>query len=65
MNEGSPLEKEAFLKLIAELTSEHKALTYKEIFRGLHRKIKTENNKDMANIYRNILEMMIRPYRVT
>lgn len=61
MNEGSLSEKQTYCKLFSELTSMHKTVSRKDIIRGLVEKLETEKDVRVADIYRNMLEMMHPP----
>ncbi|MFD3231656.1 biofilm development regulator YmgB/AriR family protein [Rahnella sp. WP5] len=60
MNEGVPSEKETFTQLFAELASMHKRVSNKEIIAGLIQKLEIEKDVVKADIYRNMLEIMLR-----
>lgn len=59
LNEESPNEKDIFSVLFAELTLAHKTVSNKEIIIGLIHKLETERDIVKADIYRNMLEMML------
>ncbi|MFD3249854.1 biofilm development regulator YmgB/AriR family protein [Rahnella aquatilis] len=60
LNGESPNEKDMFSELFAELTLVHKTVSHKEIITGLIHKLETERDVVRADIYRNMLEIMLR-----
>lgn len=60
LNEESPNEKDIFSELFAELALVHKTVSHKEIIAGLIHKLETERDVVKGDIYRNMLEIMLR-----
>lgn len=63
MNEGTPPEKEVYSQLLNELVSVHKTVSHKDIVSGLIQKLETEQEVIKADIYRHMLEIMLRSPR--
>jgi probable RcsB/C two-component-system connector, global regulator of biofilm formation and acid-resistance len=60
LNEELPNEKDIFSELFTELALVHKTVSHKEIIAGLIQKLETERDVVRADIYRNMLEIMLR-----
>ncbi|MBF7954583.1 biofilm development regulator YmgB/AriR family protein [Rahnella victoriana] len=60
LNEAEPNEKDSFYLLFSELASLHDTVSHKDMIASLIQKLETEQDVMKADVYRNMLEMLLR-----